>query len=228
VTDTGIGITAEQQQNLFKEFSQADVSITRKYGGTGLGLAISYRFAQMMGGKITVESEIGKGSIFTLVLPRHVTTEPLGTARSKQVDHSAAGDPQPVLKPNTILMIDDDPAERELMGRSLTKAGFNVVAVANGEEGLRMAKEIRPLVITLDLWLPGIDGWEVLRRLKTDSTLADIPVIVVTIIDNELKPSDCGASDYLIKPVNRDVLVKLIEKHSEAQLSKRGEVVPVN
>jgi CheY-like chemotaxis protein len=228
VSDTGIGISQQQQENLFKEFAQADVSIARKYGGTGLGLAISYRFAQMMGSQITVESEIGKGSAFTVVLPARLAAEPVGTAKPKQFSEPAAAEPEPKLQANTILMIDDDPAERELMCRSLTKAGFKVVAVADGEEGLRLAKQIRPLVITLDVLLPGIDGWEVLSRLKADSELADIPVIVVTIVDNELKRAEGGASSYLVKPVNRELLVKMIGKYSETQLSKNREGIPVN
>jgi len=228
VSDTGIGISPQQQENLFKEFAQADVSIARKYGGTGLGLAISYRFAQMMGGQISVESEMGKGSVFTVLLPAHLTAEAAGTAKPKPFLEPAAAEAELKLQPNTILMIDDDPAERELMSRSLTKAGFNVVAVPDGEEGLRLAKQIRPLVITLDVLLPGIDGWEVLSRLKTDPELADIPVIVVTIVDNELKRVESGASGYLIKPVNRDLLVKMIGKYSETQLSKSREGIPVN
>jgi len=216
LSDTGIGISREQEENLFKEFSQADVSIARRYGGTGLGLAISHRFAQMMGGQISVKSEEGKGSVFTVLLPAYVTAEASATVKPKQFSGPVAAAPELKPQPKTILMVDDDPAERELMHRSLTKSGFNVVAVADGEEGIRLAKLIRPLVITLDVLLPGIDGWEVLRRLKADSELADIPVIVVTIVDNELKRADCGASSYLIKPVDRDLLVKQIEKYCES------------
>jgi hypothetical protein len=125
-------------------------------------------------------------------------------------------------------MIDDDPAERELMHRSLTKSGFHVVAVADGEEGIRLAKRIRPLVITLDVLLPGIDGWEVLRQLKADPALAEIPVIMVTIVDNELMRADSSASGYLIKPVDRDLLVKQIEKYCETPTSGTDEEVGVN
>ena len=228
VSDTGIGISAEQQENLFKEFAQADVSIARRYGGTGLGLAISHRFAQIMGGQICVESEQGKGSVFTVQLPACVTAEASGVAKPKQLSGPVATAPEPKPQPKTILMIDDDPAERELMDRSLTKSGFHVVAVADGEEGIRLAKRIRPLVITLDVLLPGIDGWEVLRRLKADPELADIPVIMVTIVDNELKRADCGASSYLIKPVDRDLLVKQIEKYGENHTSASVEEVGVN
>jgi signal transduction histidine kinase/CheY-like chemotaxis protein len=228
VSDTGIGISPEQQENLFKEFSQADASIARRYGGTGLGLAISHRFAQMMGGQISVKSEQGEGSLFTLHLPAYVTAEPSGTVKPKQFGGPAETVPEPKPQPKTVLMIDDDPAERELMRRFLTKSGFNVVAVADGEEGIRLAKRIHPLVITLDILLPGIDGWEVLRRLKADSELADIPVIVVTIVDNELMRADCGASSYLIKPVDRDLLVKQIEKYCETSPSVTTEEVGVH
>jgi signal transduction histidine kinase/CheY-like chemotaxis protein len=228
VSDTGIGIRPEQQENLFKEFTQADVSIARRYGGTGLGLAISHRFAQMMGGQISVESEQGKGSVFTLYLPAYVTAEASGTVKPKQFGAPAAAAPEPKPQPKTILMIDDDPAERELMQRSLTKSGFNVVAVADGEEGMRVAKRIRPLAITLDVLLPGIDGWEVLRQLKADSELADIPVIMVTIVDNEFKGADCGASGYLMKPVDRELLVKQIEKYCEIPPSTSVEEVSVD
>jgi CheY-like chemotaxis protein len=227
VGDTGIGISPEQQENLFKEFSQADVSIARRYGGTGLGLAISHRFAQMMGGQISVESQQGKGSVFTVHLPAHVVAETSGPVKPKQSSGPAKAAPEPKPQPKTILMIDDDPAERELMHRSLTKSGFNVVAVADGEEGLKLAKRIHPIVITLDVLLPGIDGWEVLRRLKADPGLAEIPVIMVTIVDDEVKRADCGASSYLIKPVDRELLVKQIEKYSvaysAASVKKVGE-----
>ena len=114
------------------------------------------------------------------------------------------------------------------MQRSLTKSGFNVVAVADGEEGMRVAKRIRPLAITLDVLLPGIDGWEVLRQLKADSELADIPVIMVTIVDNEFKGADCGASGYLMKPVDRELLVKQIEKYCEIPPSTSVEAVSVD
>ncbi len=139
VRDTGIGISPEQQANLFKEFAQADVSIARKYGGTGLGLAISHRFAQLMGGTIRVESEQGKGSTFIMELPAHVTGEAVAAAKPKQqaaATPAPATEPEPESKAETVLIIDDDPAVRDLMTRYLTKSGFHVVAAANGEEGL--------------------------------------------------------------------------------------------
>jgi signal transduction histidine kinase/ActR/RegA family two-component response regulator len=218
VSDTGIGISGKQRENLFQEFTQADVSISRKYGGTGLGLAISHRFVQLMKGRISVESVPGQGSTFTVELPAEAAIE---QAESAQTEGSSATgiSSETTANVDTILVIDDDSAVRDLMSRSLTKAGFRVVAAAGGEEGLRLAKQLRPLAITLDVIMPDWDGWTVLNKLKADSELAEIPVIMVTIVDNEAMGRDLGASSYLIKPVDRERLVTLIEKHRAIQLS---------
>lgn len=219
VSDTGIGISATQKENLFKEFAQADSSIARKYGGTGLGLAITHRFVQLMKGKISVESEAGQGATFTVQLPAQVAVE---TAESAPLE-GASSDPvkHPETKPHldTILVIDDDPSVRELMSRFLTKLDFHVVVATNGEEGFRLAKKIRPLLITLDVVMPECDGWTVLNRLKNDRDLAEIPVIMVTVVDNEARGLDLGASNYLIKPVQRERLAVLVEKHRIARTS---------
>jgi CheY-like chemotaxis protein len=219
VGDTGIGITAEQQENLFQEFAQADVSIARKYGGTGLGLAISHRFVQLMKGRITVESVPGQGSIFTVQLPAQAAVEQTESMQLAETGGATGGSARDKTDADTILVIDDDLAVRDLMSRSLTKLGFRVVAAASGEEGLRLAKELRPLVITLDVIMPDWDGWTVLNKLKADSELAEIPVIMVTIVDNEAMGRDLGASSYLIKPVDRERLVTLIERHRAVRLS---------
>ncbi|HEX7961872.1 MAG TPA: ATP-binding protein [Terriglobales bacterium] len=213
VRDTGIGITAQQKENLFKEFAQADTSISRKYGGTGLGLAITHRFVQLMRGRISVESEPGKGSTFTVYLPTEVkieAVEPAQTDTPSDFANTATKDNSPR---DTVLVIDDDAAVRDLMSRFLGKLGLNVIAVPSGEEGVRIARQIRPLVITLDVILPDCDGWSVLNKLKADPELANIPVIMVTIVDNEAMGFDLGASSYLIKPVDRERLAVLIEKH---------------
>jgi CheY-like chemotaxis protein len=213
VTDSGIGINAKQKANLFQEFTQADVSIARKYGGTGLGLAISYRYAQLMKGRISVESEPGKGSVFTVHLPANVTTEIAGATEAKRTNDVPAASSETKSHLDTILVIDDDSVVRELMSRFLTKLGFHVVAAASGEEGLRLAKQVNPLVVTLDVIMPDCDGWTVLNKLKADPELAEIPVIMVTVVDNESMGFELGASSYLIKPVDRDRLAALIEKH---------------
>ena len=219
VSDTGIGISAKQKENLFHEFAQADASIARKYGGTGLGLAITHRFVQLMKGHINVESEPEKGAIFTVQLPAQVVIETAESAPSEGASDASATFSETKTNLDTILVIDDDPSVRDLMSRFLTKLNFRVVAAANGEEGFRLAKQIRPLLITLDVVMPECDGWTVLNRLKSDSELAEIPVIMVTVVDNEARGLDLGASNYLIKPVERDRLAILVEKHRVARSS---------
>src|SRR6202051_91518 len=219
VSDTGIGISEKQQQNLFFEFSQADASIARKYGGTGLGLGITHRFVQLMRGQITVESEPGKGSIFTVQLPTQVVLDSTKPARPAAAnDDSPAG---PRIYQDTILIIDDDASVRDLMSRFLSKSGFRVVVASNGEEGLRLAKQEKPLVITLDVVMPELDGWSGLKKLKSDPALAEIPVIIVTIVDNEPMGLDLGAASYLVKPVDRDRLAVLVEKY---RMARSGDV----
>jgi signal transduction histidine kinase/CheY-like chemotaxis protein len=213
VSDTGIGIAAKQRDNLFKEFAQADTSIARKYGGTGLGLAISYKFVQLMKGRIGVESELGKGATFTAELPAHVRTETPDSLRPGGASDSPTAASPTKTDRDTILVIDDDAAVRDLMSRFLSKLDVNVVAARNGEEGLRLAAQLHPVIITLDVVMPGRDGWSVLNQLKADPELSEIPVIMVTIVDNEAMGINLGASNYLVKPVHRERLADLIEKY---------------
>ncbi len=209
VTDTGIGLTREQMGRLFQEFIQADASTTRKYGGTGLGLAISRRFCQMMGGDIAVESEPGRGSIFTIRLPAdgatpHTAAAPRDTAAPRP---SAAQSEAP-----TILVVDDDQTVREVMERYLAREGFSVVTASGGHEGLRLARELQPAAITLDVMMPDLDGWTVLAAIKGDPTLADIPVILVTIVDEKNRGYSLGATDYMVKPIDHERLVGVLRK----------------
>jgi CheY-like chemotaxis protein/anti-sigma regulatory factor (Ser/Thr protein kinase) len=203
VMDTGIGLTPEQMGKLFQDFVQADASITRKYGGTGLGLAISRRFCQMMGGDITVTSEAGKGSTFTIHLPSD-NTVPHNAAVPK-----AAPIAQPAAAPAgaaTILVIDDDQTVREVMERYLAREGFSVVTASGGVEGLKLAHELHPAAITLDVMMPDVDGWTVLAAIKGDPELADIPVILMSIVDEKNRGYALGATDYMVKPVDRERL----------------------
>ena len=207
VTDTGIGLTREQMDKLFQDFAQADASTTRKYGGTGLGLAVSRRFCQMMGGDITVTSESGRGSTFTIRLPATVggqpTVEGLRSAVSPRQGSAASG-------PATILVVDDDPIVRESMDRHLTRDGFTVVTARGGQEGLRLAKELHPDAITLDVMMPDIDGWTVLAAIKGDPELRDIPVILLSIVDEQKRGYALGATEYLVKPVDRERLAAVL------------------
>jgi signal transduction histidine kinase/CheY-like chemotaxis protein len=227
VSDTGIGISAKQKENLFQEFAQADASIARKYGGTGLGLAITHRFVQLMKGQINVESEPGQGATFTVQLPAQGVIETSESVPSEEAGEAAATFSEIKTNLDTILVIDDDPSVRDLMSRFLTKLNFRVVAAANGEEGLRLARQIRPLLITLDVVMPDCDGWAVLNKLKSDSELAEIPVIMVTVVDNEAMGLDLGASNYLIKPVDRDRLAVLVEKHRNTRSTTITDDNPV-
>jgi len=202
VRDTGIGLTPEQIGRLFEEFSQADASVTRKYGGTGLGLALSRRLARMMGGDIAVESEAGRGSTFTMRLPATV---------AQHVEERAA--PAPAADGSrTVLVIDDEATVRDLMRRFLAKEGYRVVTASGGEEGLRRARELRPDAITLDVMMPGMDGWAVLSALKADTRTADIPVVMLTIMDNKNLGYALGAADYLMKPIDRERLMEALAK----------------
>jgi CheY-like chemotaxis protein/anti-sigma regulatory factor (Ser/Thr protein kinase) len=200
VEDTGIGLNAEQLGRLFQEFSQADTTTARKYGGTGLGLALSRRLCRLMGGEITVASEPGRGSTFTVRLPADVVQIREGPAQTA----GSAG---------VILVIDDEAVVRELMQRFLSKQGFRVLTASNGEDGLRLARSQRPDAITLDVMMPGMDGWTVLSKLMADRELADVPVIMLTIVDDKQMGYALGASEYLTKPIDRERLIAVLTKY---------------
>ncbi len=197
VRDSGIGMSPEQLARLFKAFTQADVSTTRKYGGTGLGLVISRQLCQMMGGEVTVDSAPGTGSTFTVLLPTNMTAAPLDVEADKASARTDGGE-----GPATVLIVDDDRLVRDLLRRFLTKEGFRVMAAVSGEDGLRRARELRPSLITLDVVMSGMDGWTMLKALKADPVLAAVPVVMITIVDNPALGLSLGASDYLTKPID--------------------------
>ena len=213
VADTGIGMTEVQLGKLFQEFSQADNSTTRKYGGTGLGLAISDRLCRMMGGTIEVESKLGVGTTFSMRLP----ADRPGVADTAAVVRAVR--PTEHIRPartNRVLVIDDDATVRDLMRRYLSREGFDVVTAAGGREGLDFARELHPSVITLDVFMPDLDGWSVLQAIKQDADLRRIPVIMMTISDEKQKGITLGASGYLMKPVDRAQLAQLLERFKTA------------
>ncbi|HET7854558.1 MAG TPA: response regulator [Candidatus Methylomirabilis sp.] len=211
VADSGIGMTPDQMSKLFEAFTQADASTTRRYGGTGLGLAISRKFCQLMGGDILVESDVGRGSTFIVRLPA-IVGEPRAVPVSGEEELPRA----PALVPEgapLVLVIDDDATVRDLMQRFLTREGFRMVPVKDGKEGLRLARELRPAVITLDVLMPGMDGWAVLTSLKADPATADIPVIMLTIVDDKNMGYALGAMDYLTKPIAWERLAAILERY---------------
>jgi PAS domain S-box-containing protein len=223
VTDSGIGIAPDKIDLVFEEFSQAESSTTRNYGGTGLGLPLSRRFCQLMGGDLGVESEVGRGSTFTIRLPREVTS-----AAPERVEEGAAGPvavtPEPGVEP-TVLVVDDDPNALDLLARTLQGAGLRVVTASDGREALRLAKTLHPLAITLDVQMPQMDGWEVLSRLKGEPETRDIPVIMVTMTDDRELGYALGATDFLTKPVDRSQLVQVLSRHSQEGAEKHALVV---
>jgi len=204
VADTGIGMTPEQQAKLFEEFTQADSSTARQYGGTGLGLAITRKLARMMGGDVTVTSEPGKGSVFTVRLP------PSTDAQARSSTGASDGRRSPTA--DRVLVIDDDATARELIADHLKAEGFSVVTAAGGVEGLKLAKDLRPTVITLDVMMPDLDGWSVLAALRQDPELAEIPVIMITIVDEHRRGIALGAAGYLTKPIDRERLHRLVSR----------------
>jgi PAS domain S-box-containing protein len=218
VRDTGIGMTAEQLGRLFETFSQAEASTAAKYGGTGLGLAISRRFCQLMGGDVDVASEVGTGSTFTVRLPADgpVEATPLADAAQPGRAGGAAG---------TVLVIDDDASARDLVTRFLEKQGLDVIGAADGAAGLQAARARRPHVITLDVVMPGLDGWAVLTALKGDPVTAEIPVVMLSVVDEKNLAFALGASDYLTKPIDRDRLTMVLRKYERAGAPRRVLVV---
>ena len=211
VSDTGIGIPPEKVDYVFEEFSQADNSTTRDYGGTGLGLAISRRFCQLMGGDLVATSQVGVGSTFSIRLPAEAPG-----AKASQPAVSVAqvlGDSPDRKSGKTVLVIDDDVESCEIIRRLMEKDGFNVVTALSGVEGLRLAHQLQPTAITLDVIMPEMDGWSVLRALKADPVLQNIPVIMLSMIDDKGKGFSLGATDYLTKPVGREQLHKTLAQY---------------
>ncbi|MBE9028734.1 response regulator [filamentous cyanobacterium LEGE 11480] len=227
VKDTGIGMRPDQLEKIFNAFTQADASTTRKYGGTGLGLTITKSFTKMMGGEVQVESEYEQGTTFNIRIPQAISTAPAhspsdvsanGTGSTPVADPSMAEVPAlggPCL--GTILVIDDDRAACEMVQRSLSHHNYRVVYAHTGAQGLEIAAQLRPDAIVLDVIMPEMDGWQVLNALKENPELADIPVILSTMVTDEAMGYSLGASAYLPKPVDRERLLTVLEKYRPAQ-----------
>ncbi len=202
VSDTGIGMTEEQQSRLFQAFSQADASTTRQYGGTGLGLAITRHFCEMLGGSIAVQSTPGQGSTFTVTLPDRGQALPAAAVIPQGAEHAAL-----------VLVVDDDPNARDLLAATVRREGYRVIESIDGESALALAREWRPDVVTLDVLMPRMDGWAVLTALKSDPELAEIPVIIVTVLEDRGIAVSLGAAEFLTKPVDRARLAATLRQH---------------
>jgi signal transduction histidine kinase/DNA-binding response OmpR family regulator len=207
VSDTGIGLTPEQLGNLFKAFSQAESSTTRRFGGTGLGLYLTKSFSKILGGDVSIDSEHGKGSTFTLILPLIST---VGVEKIAQVTLPKLESKEIVLA-KTVLVVDDDPKIHELMQQTLDKAGIGVLHAFHGEECLSLARQYQPDLITLDVIMPLMDGWSTLSALKADPNLVNIPVILVSMLLEKDLGFALGAVDYINKPIQPRALIEKIE-----------------
>lgn len=218
VTDTGIGLTPDQMRRLFEEFVQADASTTREYGGTGLGLAISRKLCRQMGGDITVVSAAGEGSTFTATVPVALAVRPSRDPAASRgqvpaAEPDARGEMPATAASNTVLVIDDDATSRELLAAHLRRIGFSVELAASGMEGLNRARALKPRAITLDIYMPNMDGWTVLAALKQDPDLVGIPVIMATIDDSPGKSFALGAAGFLTKPVDPKKLADILKPY---------------
>ena len=218
VADTGIGMTAEQLDKLFQAFSQAETSTSRDYGGTGLGLAITRQFCQLLGGDITVTSQYQQGSTFTMTLPASYS-------------ESAEPEPEKFLQVEsapplgTVLVIDDEQATQDILYQAFCQEGFRVYQALSGREGLRMARELLPDVITLDIIMPDLDGWSVLKELKSDQELRHIPVVLMTIMGDRDMGYALGAADYITKPFDQESVVQAVKRQQQDNHSSEILVV---
>jgi CheY-like chemotaxis protein len=209
VKDTGIGISPDYLANLFQNFGESEGETSSKYGGTGLGLALSQKLCRLMGGDILAESEIAKGSCFTIHIP--VKSTSTGRPEAGVQDSQQVQQVQHTGKPK-VLIIDDDLAVLDLVERILTKEGYEPLRAHSPHEGLMLAWRTKPQAILLDVFMPEMDGWEVLGALKADEELKACPVVLLTVNDDVQKGRALGASGHLMKPINRDALLRALER----------------
>jgi signal transduction histidine kinase/DNA-binding response OmpR family regulator/ligand-binding sensor domain-containing protein len=242
VIDPGIGIAQENLTLIFEEFRQVDGTLNRQYGGTGLGLSLVRKFVELQGGTLTVESQIGIGSCFTFTLPVHFA----GTTIPSPIINVDGT----VIPPGErVLVVEDEDVAYSTLATYLQAAGYVPIRARNGDEAMRLARSIKPVAVTLDIVLPGAQGWDVLRALKADAVTSDLPVIIVSMIDNRELGLAFGADDYFVKPVDwtrfmrrlREIIVRTsapkrphlllidddvsIHDMLEAELTKQGYLI---
>ena len=213
VRDTGIGIEKENISKIFGAFDRADLENSESYEGTGLGLAIVNEIALMMGGDISVTSNPGHGSIFTLQLPATLNINSTVSINQPEVIENLKNMIDPSSERPLVLVIDDDPESLGILNWYLKKGGYQVITAENGDFGLKLARSLKPAVIILDVLMPKRDGWDVLTELKSDQEMAHIPVVMCTVVDNASRGVALGANDYVVKPINRQRLLNILKKY---------------
>ncbi|NYT19661.1 MAG: PAS domain S-box protein, partial [Methanosarcinales archaeon] len=252
VNDTGIGISEEHRQSLFRTFSQADSSHSRGYGGTGLGLSIVKHFVEMHGGNVWVKSKLGVGSTFFFDMPILATSpfkaksvvqetvQKIVPERSGQIDNYAFDELAERTTPEIIvpdkctdndplvLVVEDDERSRELLMLTFIDGGYRVVSAGNGVEAVAIARKLRPFAITLDIMLPEMDGWDVLRHLKEDVSTREIPVVMISMMDQKETALESGSVDHLTKPFDREYLLKLMAGYKEKSERKSPKILLVD
>tara|TARA_Y100000817_G_scaffold260047_1_gene214147 strand:- start:4940 stop:7945 length:3006 start_codon:yes stop_codon:yes gene_type:complete len=207
IKDTGIGMTEEQLGKLFDTYTQAERSTSAKYGGTGLGLSISKHFAEMMGGGVDVTSEVDKGSTFSIFVPRSSSDD-----ETEEVDQEV-DNPKIKEGDDYILLVDDDKATHDVIKRAIKKEGHTVFSAFDGDEGMDQARKNKPKLILLDVLMPGRDGWSVLKEIKNDKNLKDVPVVITSVLNEESLASSLGADDYMKKPIDRTFFLNVVKRY---------------
>ena len=206
IKDTGIGMTEDQLGKLFDTYTQAERSTSAKYGGTGLGLSISKHFAEMMGGGVEVSSKVGEGSTFSIFVPRVSLDE-------EQIEEEDFENPEIQKGDEYILLVDDDTATHDVVKRAIKKEGHTVFSCFDGDEGIEQARKVEPKLILLDVLMPGRDGWSVLKELKKDKKLKNIPVVITSVLNEESLASSLGADDYMKKPIDRTFFLNIVKRY---------------
>ena len=247
VRDTGIGIAEENKHKLFKPFTQLDSATNRMYEGTGLGLSLVKSFVELHKGNIWFESEVGKGTAFTFEIPLIAGLNKEGTAEAitEDIENVPTKDienvPEPIIHipqiieplnsssdEPLILVVEDDDASRELLEVTLTQEGYRVVSAPNGKEALKLANKMKPFAITLDIMMPGMNGWDVLKHLKLEEHTHEIPVIITSMLDEREMGVIWGAVEHFIKPIQKDTLLSTLDKIKEKATKSSLSVLMVD
>ena len=219
VIDTGAGMSPEGVAKVFEEYTQAERSTSANYGGTGLGLPISKKIAELMGGYVEVTSEEGVGSVFTLSVPRECSEYDEDDIESNVINLDD--------QDNLVVLVDDDVAMHDLIKRTISKLNLTLLGATNSEKGMELIREVKPKLILLDVLMPGRDGWSLLKECKTDKDLKEIPVIMISQLNQSNLAESLGANDYLTKPIDRSHFINILKRHL-GQDSKNKKVLVID